>query len=78
MSKTKYNNQKKSRNNVSFDKNIIVCNEGNFKFEDIKNGYIQMSKINLQIARECESELVDVKEYETWLYGVWFYKWQQW
>ena len=42
----------------------------NFKFEDIKNGYIQMGKINLQIARECESELVDVKEYETWLYGV--------
>ena len=24
MSKTKYNNQKKSRNNVSFDKNIIT------------------------------------------------------
>ena len=33
-------------------------------------GYKEMGDINLQLAIDNESELVDVIEYETWLCGV--------
>ena len=36
----------------------------------MKKGYIEMGKINLKLAIESESELVDINKYETWLCGV--------
>lgn len=36
----------------------------------MKNGYMEMGKINLKLAIETESELGDMNKYETWLCGV--------
>ena len=35
--------------------------------EKMKNGYLEMSQINLQLA--IETELVDINNYERWLSG---------
>ncbi len=56
-----------------FDSSLIQCNEENNcleNFETMKNGYIEMAQINLQLATDNESELVDINNYETWLCGV--------
>lgn len=43
----------------------------NYKFYNLmKNGYIEMGKINLQLASDNECELVEINNYETWLCGV--------
>ena len=39
-------------------------------FMEMKKGYIEMGKLNLEIALENESELVEINNYETWLCGV--------
>lgn len=39
-------------------------------YTKMKDGYIQMGKINLQLAIDDESELVEINNYETWLCGV--------
>ena len=39
-------------------------------FMAMRDGYIDMGVINLNIALESESELFDVNNYETWLCGV--------
>lgn len=67
---------KYKNNSELFDENLIVyINEDDFSpmLEVMKRGYIEMSQINLEIAEECVDELSD---YETWLCGVWFFKWQ--
>lgn len=51
-----------------FHEGSIVYKEEENKsdlFETMKNGYLEMSQINLQLA--IESELVDINNYETWL-----------
>jgi hypothetical protein len=56
-----------------FDGNLIEYNKENNSVEDfdsMKNGYIEMGQINLQLAIDNESELVDINNYETWLCGV--------
>ncbi|MBD7911120.1 MULTISPECIES: hypothetical protein [Clostridium] len=56
-----------------FDGNLIQCNEEKKSLEDfesMRNGYIEMGQINLQLAIDNESELADIKNYETWLCGV--------
>ena len=45
-------------------------------FERMKNGYMEMAQLNLQMA--SESEIFDINNYETWLSGVWFVKWRLW
>lgn len=37
--------------------------------EIMKQGYIEMGEINLRLAIDSESELVDINKYETWLFG---------
>ena len=52
---------------------LIQCNEENYnpKFYNLmKAGYIEMGKINLQLASDNEGELVEINNYETWLCGV--------
>lgn len=62
---------KKHKNNSKlFDENLIVyINEvdSSQMLEVMKRGYIEMSKINLELAEECVDEISD---YETWLCGV--------
>jgi len=68
---------KKHKNNSKlFDENLIVyINEvdSSQMLEVMKRGYIEMSQINLELAEECVDEISD---YETWLCGVWFFKWR--
>ncbi len=60
---------KKLETNNKVDNNILYSKE-NLYIEEMKNGYIEMAKLNLQIANECEFDLIDVDMYETWLCGV--------
>lgn len=56
-----------------FDNELILYNEESkesYSLEEMKKGYIDMGNINLEIAFESESELVDFSKYETWLCGV--------
>lgn len=58
---------------TSFGDNLIQCNEKHNYLEDfnlMKKGYIEMGQINLQLAIDNGSELVDINNYETWLCGV--------
>lgn len=60
---------KKFETNNKVDNNILYSKE-NLYIEEMKKGYIEMAKLNLQIANECEFDLIDVNMYETWLCGV--------
>lgn len=58
---------------TSFEDNLIQCNEEHNYLEQfnlMKKGYIEMGQINLQLAIDNGSELVDINNYETWLCGV--------
>jgi hypothetical protein len=57
-------------NSKLFQDDLIVCNEDRNIIEIMKKGYQEMAKINLQLAIDNECELMDLKEYETWLCGV--------
>ena len=55
-------------------------NEANEFFELIKNGYKEMSKINLELSYDANSsqkslkyKFDDINEYEKWLCGVWYF-----
>lgn len=50
---------------------LIQYNKEKYKlYSSMKNGYIEMGKINLQLASDNEGELVEINNYETWLCGV--------
>ena len=63
--------------------NLIVYSEENEScefFELMKNGYKEMSKINLELAYDANSsqkslkyKFDDINEYEKWLCGVWYF-----
>ena len=55
-------------------------NEASEFFELMKNGYKEMSKINLELAYDANSsqkslkyKFDDINEYEKWLCGVWYF-----
>ena len=55
-------------------------NEANEFFELMKNGYKEMSKINLELSYYANSSQKSLKykfdninEYEKWLWGVWYF-----
>ena len=62
--------------NVSqfIDNNLIQYNESTFNiefFEIMKEGYKEMSKINLELSELFfEEEIANINEYENWLCGV--------
>ena len=77
-----------NKNKLEFKKNrkfigedLIRYNEdkNNMEFYELmKNGYIEMANINLEISQLFESspetlqyEFDSINEYEKWLYGVW-------
>lgn len=67
--------QLNEKNSKLFKEEIILYKEEvvNAEFVSMmKQGYIEMSEINLEIAQENEGEFADVNDYETWLCGVWF------
>ncbi|SFU29459.1 hypothetical protein SAMN04487886_100338 [Clostridium sp. DSM 8431] len=52
---------------------LIQCNEEKHNarfYTKMRDGYIKMGKINLQLASDDECELVEINNYETWLCGV--------
>lgn len=82
-----FNNKLKYKNNLEFKKNskfigrdLIIYNEdeNNIEFYELmKNGYIDMANINLEISELFESspetlhyEFDRINEYEKWLCGV--------
>ena len=80
----KSNNKNKlqfKKNRKFIGKDLIRYNEdeNNIEFYELmKNGYIEMSKINLEISELFESspeslhyEFDNINEYEKWLCGVW-------
>lgn len=71
-------NKKEEKNSELFQNELIVCNGDKNIYEIMKKGYEEMGTINLQLAIDNEGELIDVIEYETWLCGVWFFKWRLW
>ena len=55
-------------------------NEASEFFELMKNGYKEMSKINLEITgysnssqKSLKYQYDDINEYEKWLCGVWYF-----
>ncbi|NLK94272.1 MAG: hypothetical protein GX275_03625 [Clostridiales bacterium] len=52
-----------------FSNETIQYNNEEELFNNIKNGYIAMGSINLQDANNGINELIEMKEYETWLSG---------
>lgn len=67
----KINNEKRKSSTILYGELIQYNKEGNNKFFRLmKNGYIEMGKINLQLASDNDSELVEINNYETWLCGV--------
>jgi len=62
--------------NVSqfIDNSLIQCREDRFNiefFEKMKEGYKEMSKINLELSQlSFEEEIANINEYENWLCGV--------
>ena len=55
-------------------------NEASEFFELMKNGYKEMSKINLELSYDTHSsqkslkyKFDDINEYEKWLCGVWYF-----
>lgn len=48
--------------------NLIVYIEGSKEYETLKNGYLEMSTINLEYSEICcEFDFVESIEYESWL-----------
>ena len=68
--------QKNSRVYCSNSIEYIKEDKNSELFERMKNGYMEMAQLNLQMA--SESEIFDINNYETWLSGVWFVKWRLW
>lgn len=70
---------KKNRKFIEKDLIIYKEDENNIEFYELmKNGYIEMSKINLEISQLFESSPENlhykfdrINEYEKWLCGVW-------
>lgn len=70
---------KKNRKFIEIDLIRYNEDENNIEFDELmKNGYIQMSQINLEISELFESspgtlhyEYDNINEYEKWLCGVW-------
>ncbi|MDD6794105.1 MAG: hypothetical protein PUE01_01640 [Clostridiaceae bacterium] len=62
-------NEKFEKNSTLFYGDLIEYSEAELT-EVMKKGYMEMGEINLQLAIDSESELVDVNKYETWLCGV--------
>lgn len=72
---------KNEKNSILFNKDLIQYKEEQDNLDSnnsMKIGYIEMGEINLQLAIDNGSELVDINNYETWLCGVWFFKWRLW
>ena len=80
--KLKYKNKlelKKNRKFIGKDLIIYKEDENNIEFYELmKNGYIEMSNINLEISELFESspetlhyKFDSINEYEKWLCGVW-------
>lgn len=64
---------KNEKNSILFNKDLIQYKEEQDNLDSnnsMKIGYIEMGEINLQLAIDNGSELVDINNYETWLCGV--------
>ncbi len=64
---------KNKKNSILFNKDLIQYKEEQDNLDSnnsMKIGYIEMGEINLQLAIDNGSELVDINNYETWLCGV--------
>ena len=62
-------NMKTEKKCKDYDEELIECNKDNNFIEIMKKGYLEMANLNLQLAIDDESELVDANYYETWLSG---------
>lgn len=61
------------KNGTLLHSDLIQCIGGSYNinfYSLMRNGYIEMGKINLQLASDNEDELVEINNYETWLCGV--------
>ena len=76
-------------NNRKFiEENLIKYGEKKYEgefLELMKNGYLQMADINLELSQAIDFsnttkkyKFDDISEYEKWLCGVWEFKWQLW
>ena len=67
----KIKNEKRKSSTILYGE-LIQNNKESYNkfFRLMKNGYIEMGKINLQLASDNEGELVEINNYETWLCGV--------
>ena len=72
MSSLKKIKSEKRKSSTILYGELIQYNKENYNkfFRLMKNGYIEMGKINLQLASDNEGELVEINTYETWLCGV--------
>ncbi len=72
MSSLKKIKSEKRKSSTILYGELIQYNKENYNkfFRLMKNGYIEMGKINLQLASDNEGELVEINNYETWLCGV--------
>lgn len=64
---------KNKKSSILFNRDLIQYNEEQDSLESdnsMKIGYMEMGEINLQLAIDNGSELVDINNYETWLCGV--------
>ena len=78
----KFNNNFDKSSKFIKDSLIVYSeeNEANEFFELMKNGYKEMSKINLELSYYANSsqkslkyEFDNINEYEKWLCGVWYF-----
>ena len=78
----KFNNNFEKSSKFIKDSLIVYSeeNEANEFFELMKNGYKEMSKINLELSYYANSSQKSLKykfdninEYEKWLCGVWYF-----
>ena len=73
MSRARDNKEKKvekiKKSSTLFYSELIQYRDDEL-YQLMKKGYMEMGKINLKLATESESELVDINKYETWLCGV--------
>ena len=78
----KFNNNFEKSSKFIKDSLIVYSeeNEASEFFELMRNGYKEMSKINLELAYDTNSSQKSLKykfdninEYEKWLCGVWYF-----
>ena len=79
---------KNKKNRKYIKGNLIRYKEEKFEgefLELMKNGYLEMAKINLELSQEIKLPEIslhykfdDINEYEKWLCGVWISKWLLW